>query len=204
MNSYKKYSLLVLLLSFASIQVQSKWSNHRPFRWFKNRRYKKNRSLLTEVRNHATAQNIVTLIKDGADVNYQNRAGLTALHFAVARNNFDVAKALLENGANPNIKDTMSGLTPIFYALNNQKMLNLLLEHKADSNIQNNIGQTPLIIAVVRNYTEAVKLLVKHNADVTLKDSADKTALDYATKKRNQTMINMLNQQGLKNLIDQN
>ena len=52
---------------------------------------------------------------------------------------------LLELGANPNWKDK-DGLTALHYAvlIENEEIIELLLEHNADVNAQDNEGETPL------------------------------------------------------------
>ena len=44
-------------------------------------------------------------LANGADVNFQDRIGYTALHFAAQNNSFEYAKLLIDNGADPNILD---------------------------------------------------------------------------------------------------
>ncbi|KAL0279495.1 UNVERIFIED_CONTAM: hypothetical protein PYX00_001038 [Menopon gallinae] len=49
---------------------------------------------------------VLELIRDGVDVNSQNKMnGWTALHWAAARNHKHIVKILLQSGANPSIKN---------------------------------------------------------------------------------------------------
>jgi ankyrin repeat protein len=57
------------------------------------------------------------LIEAGADVNRRCEHGRTALHMAAAWGHADVAKMLLENGADPTIVDEV-GMTPPMVARN--------------------------------------------------------------------------------------
>jgi ankyrin repeat protein len=50
------------------------------------------------------------LLEAGADVNAQDRNGMTALHMAAARGDAEVARALLAWGANPRLEST-KGIT---------------------------------------------------------------------------------------------
>lgn len=45
------------------------------------------------------------LLKAGANKNFQNSAGNSALHFAASCGHHDVVKLLLSQGADPNIVD---------------------------------------------------------------------------------------------------
>ena len=60
------------------------------------------------------------LIKNGANIDHQDRNGYSALHFAGQQNSFDSAKLLLDNGANINLKDK-HGNPPIWTAIFNSK-----------------------------------------------------------------------------------
>jgi ankyrin repeat protein len=51
-----------------------------------------------------------------ADVNAADKQGLTPLHYALLADNQDVAMALLNHGANPNVKDNKAGHTPLILA----------------------------------------------------------------------------------------
>jgi hypothetical protein len=48
------------------------------------------------------------LIEKGADVNARNNHGWTPFHIAAYWNRKDIAKLLLENGANPTVRDSSS------------------------------------------------------------------------------------------------
>lgn len=61
------------------------------------------------------------------DINQQNSEGYTLLHFAADQNNLDIAKALLERGANPNIR-TNSGSTVADMAYSGSALLSAVLK----------------------------------------------------------------------------
>ena len=101
---------------------------------------------------------------------------------------------------------------PIFYdfffescelsKINNVK---ILLEHKFDINRQNELGETPLHIAVAKNDEELVKLIIKHEPRTDLVTNKDNfTVMNYAEICGNNTIIELvgdLNQKNLKNKI---
>lgn len=51
-------------------------------------------------------------------------------------------------------------------------IVTLLLDHGADVNAANQLGQTALHLATVKGHTEVVEKLLVQQADVSIKDSA--------------------------------
>ena len=86
--------------------------------------------------------------------------------------------------------------------INNVK---ILLDHKFDINRQNELGETPLHIAVAKNDEELVKLIIKHEPRTDLVTNKDNfTVMNYAEICGNNTIIELvgdLNQKNLKNKI---
>ncbi len=86
------------------------------------------------------------MIENGADVNFQDRIGYSALHFS-AQNKFpEITTILIDNGADIDIKDSY-GNPPIWTAIFNAKgdftLIKLLLSTGADINSKNNSGKSP-------------------------------------------------------------
>jgi ankyrin repeat protein len=73
----------------------------------------------------------------------------TILHYATLLGSISITRSLLDNGANPNLKDK-EGCLPIHYAAHcgSGKKIALLLDHNADPNAKDNKGYTPLMWAV--------------------------------------------------------
>ena len=97
-----------------------------------------------------TAVEVQECIAAGADVNEPNRVGYTPLSIAASRGDVDVARALLEQGADVDRTDP-NGTTALAAAVLNSKgngeMISLLLEHGANPRKPNNRGQSPLELA---------------------------------------------------------
>lgn len=81
---------------------------------------------------------ISLLIEAGADVNYQNKEGLTALHYAsvsMRPNAMELMKILIDAGVDPNIKDS-ANRSPILYVKpydsNWQAKIDILLDAGAN------------------------------------------------------------------------
>jgi ankyrin repeat protein len=54
----------------------------------------------------------VELLEAGADVNARDRGGHTSLHWACSYGRVNIARFLLEHGADPNVRETDYGRTP--------------------------------------------------------------------------------------------
>lgn len=81
----------------------------------------------------------------------------------------DMARILLEAGADPNVYDaTENPLLGIAAREDNLPMVKFLLENGAEVNVKNRSNQTPLSGAVTYGSLATVKYLIDHNADVNL------------------------------------
>ncbi len=83
-----------------------------------------------------------------SDINQPNLGGATALHLACRDGNFEIAKILIENGANINLADK-EGWTPLMRAAlaPNKKLVSLLLENKVDATRLNIVGESAILHA---------------------------------------------------------
>src|SRR5688572_7621164 len=67
------------------------------------------------------------LLKHGAEINFPDLTGGTALHWAIDNSNIDLCRLLLENKANPNSYNLASQPVLVKPLLRKQKKLKLLL-----------------------------------------------------------------------------
>jgi ankyrin repeat protein len=138
------------------------------------------------------------LLEQGADIDLPDPDGVSPLHLAIMNANWDLAKKLIDAGADVSQWD-IYGEAPLFTAvglherndggrasidpLNETKgleIVRLLLERGANPNMQlffrpanvrgstNTRGSTPLIRAANLGDLELVQLLLEHGADATL------------------------------------
>ena len=87
-------------------------------------------------------------------------------------------KALLDAGANPEVRDT-SGVTPLMRAARkgNLEAMDVLLGAGASANAVDNLGQTPLMSACAEGQDAAVERLLKAGADAKARDHAGLSVL---------------------------
>ncbi|KOB63384.1 hypothetical protein PFHG_05133, partial [Plasmodium falciparum HB3] len=55
-----------------------------------------------------------------------------------------------------------------------------LIENKADIDIKDNEGQTPIFYAIIYKHYDIVKLLIENGADVQIRDNNKASVYDYA------------------------
>ena len=130
--------------------------------------------------------------KDKKVVTLLNIEGYSALTLAIYRNNNQVAKFLIENGADINGNSKMG--TPLMAAIvkGNTEAAKLLIENKADVNAADENGTTALIYAVQFANPDMIKLLLEHKVDKTHSDKQQKTAFEYAVFAGKDQIINLL------------
>ncbi|MCJ1476887.1 hypothetical protein MMC13_005556 [Lambiella insularis] len=109
--------------------------------------------------------------------------GKTALYWAVLRNNLDLAKLLLQHGADPYRSRYIS--SPLHVALGNTgnlEMSKTLIEHGAHAESVNHLGKTTLMLASMsRCDPRFLECLLDRGATVNASDIYGKTPLMYAT-----------------------
>ena len=144
-------------------------------------------SLLWAIQSEAPKSAMLLAKQPKIQLNAENQLGETALMMAAINNQLELAKLLIEQGADVN----KPGWTPLHYAATrgHREMMRLLLDHDAyiDSESQN--GTTPLMMAAYSASPLAVKLLLEEGADPTLANHGNATALDLAIKGDHQQSV---------------
>jgi ankyrin repeat protein len=144
------------------------------------------------------------LIKAGAKVDAENDHGETFLA-SFGYFDTDVARELLEAGANPNARDR-NNATPLMRAASYgfEGMVRLLLDHGANVDLTDKDGRTALMYAAKGNdierqyYIDAIPLLLAKKADYRKRDKSGQTAFDIAVKSKHSYAVDLLNDAGLK------
>ena len=120
---------------------------------------KKSEMLVQEINKREPNLNLVSdLIVLGANLDWQNNDGWTALHWCAYFNHPEIAKMLLDAGADVNIQDE-DGYTALHVsAFNNRiEITQVLIDAGADKTIPNNDGELPYELA----RTQEVKKLLQ-------------------------------------------
>lgn len=126
-------------------------------------------------------------------VDCKDQEGTTALILACANNNYDCAKELLEQGANPAAK-RVTGTTALFFAAQGGYLdiVKLLLEHNAPVDAASVDGGTPLLVACQCNHLDVVEELVKAGASIHTQMSDRATPLFVAAQNGHLKLVSHL------------
>jgi uncharacterized protein len=123
--------------------------------------------------------------------------GFSALGFAAYFSKPDVARILLENGADPNTPSNNSFMvTPLHSAVaaKNLAITSMLLDHGADANARQQKNITPLHSAAHNGSVDIVKLLLHHGADPNAVTDDGKSPYDFAVESGVEEIINLLSE----------
>jgi len=137
--------------------------------------------LLVAIQSESPKSALVLAKHPQTRVNVQDALGETPLMLAAINNQLELAKVLIERGADVN----KPGWTPLHYAATrgHRQMMRLLLENEAYIDSESTNGTTPLMMAAYYASPLAVKLLLEEGADPVLVNSSNASALDLALAK---------------------
>jgi len=144
--------------------------------------------LMNAIENRALAR-MQAAVAAGADIQ-TGRVGSESPHFtplysAVYRGFASGAKWLIEQGADPHVKRSDDGHTPMMEAARdgNYEIVAALIEAGADVNaVRSDDGQTALHMAAQRGRADVARLLISHGANIDAVDSRMNTPADLADK----------------------
>ncbi|KAJ8357280.1 hypothetical protein SKAU_G00200740 [Synaphobranchus kaupii] len=144
---------------------------------------------------------IVKLLLDTGlcDVDHRNKAGYTAIMLASltaadAPEDMEVARQLMEQ-ADINARASQAGQTALMLAVSHgcTPMVRLLLAGRADVNMQDQHGSTPLMCACENGHAHIARLLLEHgDCDTNLADNEGHTALSVALSSSHSEIADLL------------
>jgi uncharacterized protein len=136
---------------------------------------------------------IRTLLEQHADVNGTQVDGMTALHWAAHLDDLEMARLLVNGGANAKAANRY-GVTPLSLACENgnTELVELLLGTGADPNVTLRGGETPLMTAARTGKVGAVKALLDRGAVVDAKEKRGQTALMWAAAEGYAAVVELL------------
>jgi len=140
-----------------------------------------------------TVDEIKMLVQINKDtINAVNPSGFTPLILACYRSNNPVAEYLAQNVKDVNYNSSNGTALAAAVIKGNLDVTKALLLRKADPNIGDSLGVTPLVYAAQFQKTELVKLLLQYKANPLAADKEGKTPYDYALFTKNNEIINLL------------
>ncbi|KAK6494062.1 UNVERIFIED_CONTAM: hypothetical protein FKN15_061643 [Acipenser sinensis] len=100
------------------------------------------------------------LLENGINPNAVNRFGKTPIQ-VMMMGNTRIAELLLMHGANPNIVDSSTGLTPIHDAAREGFLdtVGMLVRNNANSNVRDRRNLLPLDLAIENGHEEVIAYL---------------------------------------------
>lgn len=129
------------------------------------------------------AEAVRELVRQGADVNAAQGDGMTALHWAAANGDFELAKLLMYAGAHLEAVTRHGSHTPLHVAAASGRgeVVRALVEAGANVAATTTAGVTALHQAARAGSVEAVTALLEHGAEVDAQESAwQQTPLVFA------------------------
>jgi len=104
----------------------------------------------------------------------------------------DLAKFLIMNGANVNIKDA-GGYVPMHWAAfkGHAQIIKLLVMNEADVNARSSLGWSPLMVAAMNGHLSACTALIASGANIDLSTQDGWTALQKASFNGHQPVVKL-------------
>ena len=169
----KILSLLVLFSAVCNAQVKSKD--------------------VFDVARTGTVEEMKLLVQKNKDtINLLNQSGFSPLILACYRGNTPVAEYLVKNVKDINYNSPSGSALAAAAVKGDKAMVKILLENKANPDLADGMGMTPLLYASQFENKEIIMLLLKHKANKKLINNEGKSAMDYAVFNKNQEIIDLL------------
>lgn len=134
----------------------------------------------------------------GADINYTDYYGVTALMFAAQMGHDSVVEYLVDKVADVNLKSLDFQFTALISAVKNDhlKTAELLIRNGANIDDIDVFGRTALHYATMYGFTETADMLMYYDADVNVADVTGYSPLCYAVQNDLEDIVMLLKLEG--------
>ncbi len=123
-------------------------------------------------------QAVEAALNAGANINYADSNGWTALMMAALHGHIDIVRLLIDAGAHVNCANNYDNSALMWAALyGHTEIVRLLLEQGADVNRANNYGDTALIWAARHGHEDIARMLMGHGARMPTEGDLQRFAL---------------------------
>ena len=138
------------------------------------------------------------LLANGGDAKQSIKQGMTALHLASEYGHPEVAKLLIEAGADVNATEDDSKLAHCIgrQSMDMREVVTLLLENGAGVDVMDGEGFAPIHWAAEYGHLEVIKILVAKGAEMNEIVSWGETAVDLATRYEHPEVAEFLKEKG--------
>ncbi|ORX66083.1 ankyrin, partial [Anaeromyces robustus] len=139
-----------------------------------------NEEIINYLKQHYDFDLLKLLVKNNFDINQKDKRGCLLLNDIISHGDMnELAKGLIDCGADVNIKDRYGKDTPLMYSIKskNKEMVQYLLEHGADLQMDNDI-----IVEYIKFYhtdSNILKLLIDHGFNINQTDSLNEYLLNH-------------------------
>lgn len=158
---------------------------------FTNAQNKENKDVFNVARFGTVEEMKLLEAKKQDTINAVNPGGFTPLILACYKGNNAVAAYLIPKVKNINFNTANGSALAATCMKGNVVLTRLLLENKANPNLADVSGITPLLYAIQFKNKELVELLLKFKADKKQADNSGKSPFEYAVFTKNEEIINL-------------
>ena len=117
------------------------------------------------------------LIAAGANVDIKSSRGVSLLYEQVRLRNMEFFNTLIAAGANVNLQNDLNMQTPLHVAVQSAYFTDALIAARADVNLKDFRGETPLHLATLTQSIPAINALIAAGADINAKSINGNTPL---------------------------
>ena len=135
-----------------------------------------------------------TLLKHGAEINQATADGDTPVDVALLAGRTRLAELLISQGAQ--LDATKLLLKAAQLGVTNRDVVHFLIDSGADTEAQNDDGDTPLLVAIRQDNHRLATHLVNRGADINAATGDGSSALSLARKLEMPELISLLERQG--------